>query len=310
MRKLIWLLILLLLLAACAQNEGKKTAEPGEITETVTLYYGDAQNEKLVSEEREITFREGEGRYQAVLAALIAGPQTAGLTNNIPAGTKVYGTMRQENALLVNLTEDFNSFGGSVAETVAIASIVNTFTEFAEIEKVKILVAGSELIGPSGKARGFMTRFNTEAGPPAEQEEVTLYFANPQATALVPEKRSLTFPLDADLETRLRTVLEELIRGPQTDNLAATIPPEVKVLSVSLQDSIAVVDFSPEMHTKHSGGAAGETMTITSIVNTLTEFAGVDLVAITVAGKPLNIEHVILDAPVERNDEIVEQPGA
>ena len=45
------------------------------------------------------------------------------------------------------------------------------------------------------------------------------------------------------------------------------------------------------------GGAAGETMTITSIVNTLTEFAGVDLVAITVAGKPLNIEHVILDAP-------------
>ncbi|HAA37433.1 MAG TPA: hypothetical protein DCE00_01020, partial [Firmicutes bacterium] len=120
----------------------------------------------------------------------------------------------------------------------------------------------------------------------------------------------LTFPLDADLETRLRTVLEELIRGPQTDNLAATIPPEVKVLSVSLQDSIAVVDFSPEMHTKHSGGAAGETMTITSIVNTLTEFAGVDLVAITVAGKPLNIEHVILDAPVERNDEIVEQPGA
>ena len=56
MRKLIWLLILLLLLAACAQNEGKKTAEPGEITETVTLYYGDAQNEKLVSEERELLF--------------------------------------------------------------------------------------------------------------------------------------------------------------------------------------------------------------------------------------------------------------
>ena len=227
MRKLIWLLILLLLLAACAQNE--KTAEPGS-TETVTLYYGDAQNESWFNEENYFSQRKIAIR---LFSALITA-ETAGLTNNIPAGTKVYGTMRQENALLVNLTEDFNSFGGSVAETVAIASIVNTLTEFAEIEKVKILVAGSELIGPSGMARGFMTRFNTEAGPPAEQEEVTLYFANPQATALVPEKRSLTFPLDADLETRLRTVLEELIRGPQTDNLAATIPPEVKVLSVEV----------------------------------------------------------------------------
>lgn len=307
MRKLVWLLVLLLLLAGCAQNKDTTPAEPGEVTEHVRLYYGDANNEKLVSEERQITYKEGEDRYKAVLQALITGPQTAEFTSNIPAETNVYGTMRQNKALLVNFTDNFNSFGGSVAEIVAVASIVNTLTEFAEIEEVKILVEGKELIGPSGEPRGFMARFTTEDGPPTAVEEVTLYFANSQATALIPEQRTISFALDADLAARLRTVLEELIRGPQAKNAAPTIPAEVQVLSVTMQDSIAVVDFSQEMHTKHSGGAAGETMTITSIVNTLTEFEGVDLVAITVDGKPLNIEHVILDAPVERNEEIVDK---
>lgn len=307
MRKLVWVLVLLLLLCGCAQNKESPPIEPEEITANVTLYYGDANNEKLVSEERQITFQEEEDRYKAALQALIAGPETAGFTRNIPAGTKVYGTMRQDNALLVNLTEHFLSFGGSVAEIIAVASVVNTLTESAEIEKVKILIEGSELIGPSGEARGFMTHFTADGGSPTAEEEVTLYFANPQATALIPEKRTLSFALSADLADRLRIVLAELIRGPQGNNLAPTIPAEVQVHSVSMQDGIAVVDFSPEMHTKHSGGAAGETMTITSIVNTLTEFEGVDLVAITVDGKPLNIEHVILDAPVERNEEIVEE---
>ncbi|MCR3921553.1 MAG: GerMN domain-containing protein [Firmicutes bacterium] len=309
MRKIaVLILLMLLIVSGCSGQKQTPPTEPEDVTETVILYYGDAGNDKLVTEEREITYTKGGDRYRATLEALISGPETEGYTDNIPSGTSVYGTMRQEKILLVNFTHHFNSFGGSVGEIVAVASVVNTLIEFDDIEEVKILVAGTELIGPSGEPRGFMTRFTTDEGLPAVADEVTLYFAKQDATALIPEERSITYSSDLDLAKRLRLVLGELIEGPQQENLARTIPREVRVLSIAVQDGIAVVDFSAELHTEHTGGSAGETMTIASIVNTLTDFDGVDLVAITVEGDPLNIENVVLDAPIERQDSLIDQP--
>src|SRR5690554_312304 len=305
------LLLLLLLLAGCTNNEQPQTppeSEPQQKTETITLYYGDENNEQLVTEEQEITYLEGEDFYKTALEALIDGPHNENYTDNIPSGTAVYGTIRQDDALLVNFTHHFTSFGGSVAEIVAVASVVNTLTDFEGIERVKILVEGNELIGPSGEPRGFISRFTMEEGLPEEVGEVILYFSKPDATGVVAEERTINFPAEADLAQRLNITLQELISGPNQDTLGATIPREVRVLSLVVQDGVAIVDFSEEMHTQHPGGAAGESITITSIVNTLTEFEGVDLVAMTVEGEPLNLEHIILDAPVERNEDMIDEP--
>jgi germination protein M len=296
-------ILLAVFLAGCPRSP----AEPQEIRETVTLYYGDAGNEELVSEEREITYSEGQDRYQVALEALIIGPESESLTANIAPQTLVYGTMRQNNALLVNLSEEFQQFGGSVAETVAVLSIVNTLTAFEEIERVKILVEGEELIGPSGEPRGFMEPFDLDAPPATETQTLILYFANPEATALIAEERNVTILPDTGLDERLRVVLEELILGPVREDLVRTIPEEVRVLSIDIEENLATVDFSEEMHTRHTGGAAAETMTILSIVNTLTEFTAVELVQMNVEGAPMNIDQVELDAPVTRNEAIIEE---
>ena len=66
------------------------------------------------------------------------------------------------------------------------------------------------------------------------------------------------------------------------------------------------MDFSEEMHTKHWGGATGEALTINSIVNTLTEFPYIQRVKMTVEGEPMNIEHAILEEPVERNEGMIQ----
>lgn len=307
------LLLLALFLAGCpgrGQVTPGEPVEPVEVRETVRLYYGDAGNERLVSEEREIIYRQGEDRFSVVLAALIRGPQTGGLTANIAPQTTVYGTIVQNDALLVNVSREFQQFGGSVAETVAVLSVVNTLTELNGIERVKILVEGEELIGPSGEPRGFIERYEEDVPPAPAVDTITLYFANENATALVPEERAVTFPAQTGQTEQLRVVLEELIRGPQQTGLFGTIPQEVRVLSVDVEDGLARVDFSAEMHTRHPGGAAGETMTILSIANTLTEFEGVGFVQMTVNGAPMNIEHVVLDQPVERNEALIERPAA
>jgi germination protein M len=132
----------------------------------------------------------------------------------------------------------------------------------------------------------------------AETDTVTLYFGNDQATAVVAETRTVSIPPGAAREDILRIVLEELIKGPQRQELFRTIPAEVKVRSVNIDGKTVSVDFSEEMHTRHWGGAAGESMTINSIVNTLTEFEGIELVKMTVAGEPMNIEHAILEDPL------------
>lgn len=306
MRKyMIYLLVLVVLSlpAACI-----KKAAPQQsvlITENVLLYYGGEGNEKFVSEERQITYREGEDKYEATLKELIKGPGNQAYIANIPKNTGVYGTIKQNKDLLVNVSSDFLNFGGSVAEIVAVGSIVNTLTQFAEIERVKMLVEGEEYFGPSGEPRGFMEPFaqnTTEA-----DTEVILYFSNDQATAVVAETRTISVPPGATREDTLNIVLEELIKGPQRPELHRTIPPEVKVQAVMIDGKIAIVDFSQEMHTRHWGGAAGESMTINSIANTLTEFEGIDQVKMTVAGEPMSIEHAVLEEPLPRNEGMIQR---
>jgi germination protein M len=61
------------------------------------------------------------------------------------------------------------------------------------------------------------------------------------------------------------------------------------------------------MHTKHWRGAAGEAMTINSIVNSLTDYDYISKVKITVSGKPLAIEHIVADQPIGRNESIIQK---
>ena len=129
-----------------------------------------------------------------------------------------------------------------------------------------------------------------------ENKEVTLYFADDQAMYVVPEKRNINIEQDAPKDMFIKALIEEMIKGPTNTDLYPTIPKEARVNSVVVVGERATVDFSEEMYTKHSRGAAGEDMTLTSIANTLTEIEGIKEVVLLLNGKPLNIEHAIIDS--------------
>ncbi|HHX87817.1 MAG TPA: GerMN domain-containing protein [Firmicutes bacterium] len=158
----LWLTALLiagLALTGC----GKQSAPPPQTTtENVTLFYGGEENGKMVTEQRQISLRPEDDKYTVVLTELIKGPDDPEYIANIDPATIVYGTIKQDKALIVDVSREFNRFGGSIAEVIGVSSVVNTLTQFKEIEKVKILVEGKELLGPSGMPRGFMGPFPTE----------------------------------------------------------------------------------------------------------------------------------------------------
>ncbi len=295
------ILVCLIIISGCSQLDPKETKE----TQTVKLFYGNADNSDFVTEDSQISFTYQEEKYRVTLEQLVEGPDNKEYQANIAQATNVYGTIRQNNDLIVNLSKEFNQFGGSVAEIIAVGSVVNTMTQFDGISRVKILIEGEELIGPSGQPRGFMQSFEEETNTATEQV-VKLYFSNQNADAVRGETRIIKTSKTVSEEEVLLKVLEELIKGPEDSKLARTIPTEVKVLNVKIDNGIAIVNFSEDMHTKHWGGAAGESMTINSIVNTLTEFDYIQQVKMTVEGRAMAIEHAILEDPLPRNEDMIE----
>src|SRR5688500_5007554 len=107
-----------------------------------------------------------------------------------------------------------------------------------------------------------------EAAAAAQQKiTVKLFFLAPDQPALLIEDREVAY--SGDIARQVRTVVEELVKGPQK-GLAATLPAETRVIdSFVTSKGVAYVDLSKEAGTKHPGGSRGELLTVYSIVNSL-----------------------------------------
>ncbi len=142
-----------------------------------------------------------------------------------------------------------------------------------------------------------------EENPELIDTEITLYFGDSQALYVMPETRIISISEDLSREDYVKLVLDELIKGPVDENLYPTMPPGVEVLRIDIEYKTLYVDFSKEMHVNHWGGAAGENMTLLSLANTMTEIEGIDEVFPSVEGNVLNIEHIIVDEPLHRQED-------
>jgi hypothetical protein len=135
------------------------------------------------------------------------------------------------------------------------------------------------------------------------QNEVTLYFPGMDAQKVWEEVRTLTVYNDEIAEA----AIHGLIAGPNNEALSPSIPEGTKLLSINIDNGLCTVDFSREFIDNHSGGSAGELMTLSSIVNTLTEFPEIERVQIWVEGKSgETLGNMLLDEPLYRFEELIE----
>ena len=133
--------------------------------------------------------------------------------------------------------------------------------------------------------------------------EVELYFSDSQGQYLIPETR------DIDSDNLYEDTINELIKGPKDDELAATIPEEAELIEVKLENKLLTVNFTEDLIEFHPGGSTGERMTVYSIVNTLTNFTEVEQVQILVADekRPTLSGHLMIEEPIEFNYDIVKE---
>lgn len=166
----------------------------------------------------------------------------------------------------------------------------------------------SEISSSENKKPGTSETGNTpdiSTRPTQGKERVTLYFGDKDAIYLVPETRTVD-KKDGLLEA---AVVKELVKGPEKEGSIPTIPEGTKVLSVTVVNGVAYVNFSKEFQTKHWGGSAGEIMTIYSVVNTLTDLPRVEKVQFLLEGDKLEsiLGHMDTTVPIEPDPNLVEK---
>jgi spore germination protein GerM len=130
-----------------------------EGSRTVTLYFAGADEPVVVSEPREVAVgRRLDEQLRRVIDALLSGPEGTAAFSAIPAETRLLAVMVDADSGTVYL--DFSSElvaahpGGSAAEYCTVASIVRTVGEnFPEVQKVQILVDGSQIESIAGHIR-------------------------------------------------------------------------------------------------------------------------------------------------------------
>ncbi len=116
-------------------------AAPGKLL--VTLYFSDANAEKLVREQREIP--KTPAIAAAIIRELIKGPTNEGLYPTLPRHLQLLGVKMKGNQAVVNLSKVRQSgYGGTAAEMMMVYSIVNSLTELPNVKSVSFLVDGKK----------------------------------------------------------------------------------------------------------------------------------------------------------------------
>ena len=145
------------------------------------------------------------------------------------------------------------------------------------------------------------------ASPAAEEKmsKITLYFSNNQAEKLVAEQREVM----VKDESLAEAVVKELIKGPREKDLVKTIPEETRLLSLTVSEGVAQVNFSQEFQTKHWGGSSGESMTVYSVTNSLAEIDGIKKVQFLIDGKQVEslAGHIDLTQPITPDKDLIKK---
>ena len=132
------------------QKPAEQTPNAAAETVPVKIYFGTHDGQYVVAETHMV--KKDALLLQRAMEILVAGPKNTGLIAVAPPGTKVKGVSVKDRTAYVDFSGEMikrgfssSSFGSSSMEILTVGAIVNTLTEFPEVEKVQILVDGKKV---------------------------------------------------------------------------------------------------------------------------------------------------------------------
>ena len=210
-------------------------------------------------------------------------------------------TYRIEGNVLYLYADANYALMNSVQEILCRAALTKTLTQIPGIEYLSIYCAEQPITDAAGNPVGLSASDFVDSIRDVnsfERTELTLYFANETGDQLVEEKREVMQNSNTSLE---RLIVEQLIEGPQELGHYATIPSDVKLLNVSVNDSVCSINFNAAFLNSSLDVAAY--IPIYSIVDSLAELSTVSRVQIRINGSQDDVfrDQIPLSTVFERN---------
>ncbi|GAX91107.1 GerMN domain-containing protein [Effusibacillus lacus] len=214
-----------------------------------------------------------------------------GLHPVIPAGTKMSVDIK-DNTATVNFSKEITEMRVDTAERQLVDAVVWTLTEFPTIKQVQFKVNGNIIpympvskipIGqPLTRANGI----NLQVAPninPAETTRLTLYFQGSNKDGSFSYLVPVTRLIGKTQEDKIKATIEQLVAGPFTSGLKATLSPATKLVNVTKSGDTVNLDFENLMG---EGSATEQIKLIHSIVLSVLDNTTEQKVKIAVNGKP------------------------
>lgn len=305
----IWVLVLLLLtgllllLAGCRKKEEKQEEETG-----YQIYYINKEETAVVTEHYEPEAQDAAALIEEFLQKLKTNPADTEEKAAIPKNVNVLSWELENGQLSLHFDTGYQEMN-RLYEILCRSAVVRTLCQIPEVESVTFLIGENPLMNLDETPVGQMTADSFVENTGDEINTYTdttlkLYFANKAGDKLVEEQVDVRYSSNMSVE---KLVVEQLIRGPITEDVYPTIPPETKVLSVSVKDGICYVNLNDGF--LEQGYDLTEAVPIYSIVNSLTEIAGISKVQILINGETNRVyrESIRFDTVFERNLDLVEK---
>lgn len=249
-----------------------------------------------------------EEQVEGMLKALEKCEDEVEVQAPVPKEVKLESYSLEDEKLVLSYTAAYRKMD-TVREVLCRAALVRSLTQLDGVDLVMICVDGEALKNKNGEPYGYQQAEdfvqNTGSSINSFQEiEMTLYYADVSGEKLAKEEDSMRSNSN---ESKEQAVVEQLMRGPETDGLLATIPKGTKLLGVSIKDDICYLNFDEGLR-NIAPGVSPETV-IYSIVNSVIENGNVSKVQISINGESnvLYQESVRLDEPLSRKQEIIRE---
>lgn len=282
--KKIWTIIvcmaLLLLSGGCKDRQDMEALEDG----IYEIYYLNTAGTRLVP--REYQPQAGEDDKGSLIEELMVqfGQVPADFDGQTALGDKVELQRYVLDGTVLYLYFNPNyMLMNSTREILCRAALTKVFTQIPGIDYININSGDQPIMDAKGNPVGMMCAADFVESisdvNAFEESELTLYFADESGERLKAEKRQVFHSINTSLE---RLVVEELIAGPLEEGLFSTLPPETRILNISVTDNICYVNFDDSF--LKNTLSVKEYIPVYSIVNSLVENTGVNRVQISVNG--------------------------
>lgn len=296
-RKLIGLMVLFcmaVLFCGCA-GKGKKELE-------YVVYYKNPEGTKLVKEAFEAKGQTQSEILDKLLKDLMEDYSEESVST-FPKNVELVRYELKDSQLTVSFGKEYEEMKKS-DEVLLRAALVLTVTQLKSVQYVSFVVGELPLADSSGNPVGLMSAENFVEYEPGSYQEttLTLFFANKTGDKLVETTKEVHYKGTTSME---QLVVEQLIEGPE-EGAFPTIPSSTKVQSVMIEDGVCYVNLSDAFLDSEYDVTAQ--VCVYSLVNSLSELAGVNKVQILINGETTKSfrDIISLEDSLERNLDIIE----